>query len=136
MNVAFKQGKQVYVPIIVEKSKPLLFAPWTPFAKMESNRFNILEPEFQPADLVSAEQLDFVVAPLVGFDEQCNRIGVGGGFYDRSFEFLNEPNTKRTVFLVGFAFELQKLASIEPQPWDIRLDGVATESNLYGLRNN
>lgn len=133
MIAAVDQGKHVYLPVIIGKSKPLSFAPWTPTTKMVKNRyrFNILEPEVDSSKWVSADQLDFVVNPLVAFDDQCNRIGVGGGFYDRTFGFLNEPDTQRSVMLVGFAFELQKLSRIEPQPWDIRLDAVVTESHVY-----
>ena len=131
MVAAVEQNKQVYLPIIVEKNKPLVFAPWTPATPMVKNRFNILEPRVDSADWISADQLDFVVNPLVAFDEQCNRIGVGGGFYDRTFAFLNEPETPKSVSLVGFAFELQKLPSIQPQEWDIRLDAVVTQSNVY-----
>ena len=131
MISAVEQGKQVYLPMVVGKSKPLTFAPWTPSTPMEKNRFNILEPQVDPSEFISADQLDFVVTPLVGFDERCNRIGVGGGFYDRTFAFLNEPGRIKTVQLVGFAFELQKLPTIQPQEWDIRLDAVVTESHIY-----
>ena len=131
MTSAFEKGKQIYLPVIVGKTKPLLFAPWTPSTTMVKNRFNILEPNVEPSKRVDAHRLDFVVNPLVGFDEQCNRIGVGGGYYDRTFAFLNEPGRARTVMLVGFAFELQKLDSIQPQPWDVRLDAVVTESSVY-----
>ena len=98
---------------------------------MKKNRFNILEPLVDPSEFISADQLDFVVTPLVGFDERCNRIGVGGGFYDRTYAFLNEPGQIKTVQLFGFAFELQKLPTIQPQEWDIRLDAVVTESHIY-----
>jgi len=131
MTSAFEQGKQVYLPVIVGKTKPLSFAPWTPSTTMVKNRFNILEPDVDPSKRIPADRLDFVVNPLVGFDEQCNRIGVGGGYYDRTFAFLNEPDRARTVQLVGFAFEIQKLTSIQPQSWDVRLDAVVTESCVY-----
>ena len=131
MLSAIAEERQIYLPIIVDKFKPLAFAPWTPSTTMVKNQFDILEPKAIPSELISAEQLDFVVTPLVGFDERCNRIGVGGGFYDRTFAFLNEPDHAKSVQLVGFAFELQKLPTIKPQQWDIRLDAVATESNLY-----
>ncbi|MDB2687253.1 5-formyltetrahydrofolate cyclo-ligase, partial [Mariniblastus sp.] len=72
-----------------------------------------------------------VISPLVAFDEQRNRIGVGGGFYDRTFSFLKEPEQKKSIQLLGFAFELQKLTSIQPQAWDIRLDAVVTETCVY-----
>lgn len=131
MISAVDSGKRVFLPIIVGKSKPLSFAPWTPSTKMVNNRFNILEPDVDPAQWLPATELDFVVNPLVGFDEQCNRIGVGGGYYDRTFAFLNEPDAVKKVILVGFAFELQRLPSVQPQSWDVQLDSVVTQSHVY-----
>ena len=131
MSSAVEQGKHVYLPIMVGKSQPLAFAPWGPSAKMMKNRFDILEPEVEKSQWIAAEELDFVVCPLVAFDEQGNRIGVGGGYYDRTFAFLNEPDHNKRVQLVGFAFELQKLDSVEPQSWDVQLDAIVTESNIY-----
>ena len=104
-----------------------------PYNSDGENRFNILEPQVDQAKWISADQLDFVVNPLVAFDEQCNRIGVGGGFYDRTFAFLNEPGQASSVQLIGAAFELQKLPSIQPKEWDVRLDAVVTESRVYRL---
>ena len=131
MTLAIEQGKQVYVPVVVGKAKPLRFAAWHPEVEMKPNRFGIDEPVGEPANWIDAQELDFVITPLVAFDQSCNRIGVGGGFYDRTFEFLNEPENQKSVMLVGFAFELQKLDSIEPQPWDVRLDAVVTQSSVY-----
>ena len=131
MVSAIDQGKQVFLPMIVGRSKPLAFAPWTPSTTMEKNRFDILEPVVDSSELISADQLDFVVTPLVAFDERCNRIGVGGGFYDRTFAFLNEPERIESIQLVGIAFELQKLPAIQPQEWDIGLNAIVTESHVY-----
>ena len=133
MADAVDQNKQIYLPIIVGKSKPLVFAPWTPSTPMVKNRFNIMEPQVAQTEWISADQLDFVINPLVAFDERCNRIGVGGGFYDRTFAFANEPRQASSVQLIGAAFELQKLPSIQPKEWDVRLDAVATESRVYRL---
>ncbi len=125
------RGKHVYLPIIVGQSEPLVFAPWTRSTTLVKNRFDILEPEVDQADLITADKLDLVVCPLVAFDETLNRIGVGGGYYDRTFAFVNQAADDKQVQLVGFAFELQKLDSIEPKPWDVRLDAVVTESQGY-----
>ena len=131
MISAVDQGKRVYLPVIVGKSKPLAFAPWTPTTTMVKNRFDILEPDVEQSKWITANELGFVVCPLVGFDEQKNRIGVGGGYYDRTFGFLNEPGQSKSVQLIGFAFELQRLPSIQPQAWDVGLTAVITESRVY-----
>jgi len=74
MVSAVEQGKQVYLPIVVGKSKPLVFAPWTPSTPMTKNRFNILEPNVDSAEWLSGDQIDFVVNPLVCFDEKCKLV--------------------------------------------------------------
>ncbi|MFK7766261.1 MAG: 5-formyltetrahydrofolate cyclo-ligase [Mariniblastus sp.] len=148
MKAACGAGKQVFVPIIIAKQQPLKFAPWSPNAAMKSNRFGILEPDVAESDLIEGSQLDFVITPLVAFDESCNRIGVGGGFYDRTFAFLNESigaeqgtsiaegdgskaSLSRSTCLIGFAYELQKIASIKSNDWDVALAGVMTETDTY-----
>jgi len=131
MVAAFEQGKQVFLPIIVGKAQPLLFAPWTPSTKLAANGFGILEPQVPAAQQIAGAELDMVVCPLVGFDQQRNRIGVGGGFYDRTFAFLNDPQKEKVVQLIGVAFELQKVAQVKPESWDVRLDAVVTEATVY-----
>ncbi len=102
---------------------------------MKPNEFGIREPDVEPAELIDADQLDFVITPLVGFDAACNRSGVGGGFYDRTFAFTKTEKATSTLAacptLIGFAFELQKIKSFEVSEWDVALHGVATESNFY-----
>ena len=129
MTHAVNAGKQVFVPMIVAKSKPLKFAAWSPTGGLEPNRFGILEPDVPKSEWIEARELDFVITPLVAFDKSCNRIGVGAGFYDRSFAFLRESPGQTP--LVGFAFELQKLRSIKSSQWDVPLTAVATEIGLY-----
>jgi len=133
MAQAIDQGKQVYVPTIINKGEPLMFVPWSENCALEENRYGILEPVAPKSEWIAAGQLDFVITPLVAFNESCDRIGVGGGFYDRSFSFLNRSNNKSeesNVRLVGFAFELQKVDSIETNDWDVPLSAVATEVRL------
>ncbi len=158
MVAAIDQGKQVYVPTIIAKGTPLKFVQWTQDCEMQKNRFNIEEPVAPKSTWIEGHELDFVITPLVAFDESCNRIGVGGGFYDRTFAFLNsnknskfssskESNSKLTNVqsnesepviaqnssstLIGFAFELQKVACITTNDWDVGLHGVVTETTSY-----
>jgi 5-formyltetrahydrofolate cyclo-ligase len=128
MDRAIQEGKQVFVPVIVAKASPLKFAPWTRSVSTKKNRMGIEEPDIPANSLVSANELEFVITPLVAFDERCNRIGVGGGYYDRSFEFLRDVKSEdRKTVLVGMAYEMQFIDEIENQEWDVRLDGVVTE---------
>ncbi len=129
---ACKMEKKVFVPIIVARNKPLMFSPWTPQTAIRTNRFGIAEPVADPIDYVEARELDFVITPLVAFDDQCQRVGVGGGYYDRTFQFLNEnKNRPRQTRMVGFALELQRVESVDHRPWDVVLDNVVTEWRVY-----
>ncbi len=147
MDRAVQEGRQVYVPVIIEKGQPLKFAPWTRGAKMRPNRVGILEPAVDTEQLVDGAQLDLVLVPLVGFDAQANRIGVGGGFYDRTFAFRHSTERGEEASagqraggrgvdrpaLVGIAFETQRLESIQVESWDVRLDWVVSEAGVYPL---
>ncbi len=133
MKLASTQGQQVYVPTIIAKGQPLMFVPWSAGCEMKKNGFGILEPNVPKTQWVAGEQLELVITPLVAFDESCHRIGVGGGFYDRTFEFLNQTDRdSETTHMVGFAFELQRLETIDAKAWDVHLNGVATEMHYYG----
>ena len=77
--------------------------------------------------------LDLVLVPLVGFDGAGNRLGMGGGFYDRSFAFLGQRRWRRPR-LVGVAFDLQRVDRLPRRAWDVPLDAVASERGCYRFR--
>ena len=128
MERAILEKKSVYVPVIVATGKPLKFAPWTVETKLKKNQFGIDEPDVPAEQWIEGNELDCVITPLVAFDEARNRIGVGGGFYDRTFAF--SKSTSSTT-LIGIAYELQKLESIETEEWDVPLTAIATELAVY-----
>jgi len=80
--------------------------------------------------MLAPQQLDLVLAPLVVFDENCNRIGMGGGFYDRSFAFRKDSQVTKPV-LIGVAHDFQKVQQIVPEDWDVRLDMIVTNKAIY-----
>ncbi len=126
-------NKVFYLPVLSsDKQQGLLFGQLTPTTKFKYNRFSIPEPIFKESDLVNGEQLDLVLVPLLGFDKNGNRLGMGGGFYDRCFAFKkNKPNK---TLLMGFAYDFQEIDKLTPESWDIRLDLIATETQLIDLR--
>ncbi|MDH5834311.1 5-formyltetrahydrofolate cyclo-ligase [Luteimonas kalidii] len=121
-------GVRYCLPVL-HADTTLRFAPWTPGAPLVSNRYGIPEPEVPAAALLAPAQLDLVVVPLVAFDARGHRLGMGGGWYDRTFAFrTSQAGPPR---LVGAAFALQQAEAIVPQPWDVPLDAVCTESDTF-----
>jgi len=120
--------KKVYLPVLSPIKNSLYFAPYEQGTRFKHNRFNIAEPICHPSDWVKAAQLDLLLLPLVAFDENGNRIGMGGGFYDRTLAYLQHRRYWRKPVLMGLAHEIQKVASLETQSWDIPLDCIVTES--------
>jgi 5-formyltetrahydrofolate cyclo-ligase len=130
MQSLWKSGKTIYLPVLVPFSNQTLwFAEFSPTDTLVFNRFGIPEPVRRR--LIKPCALDLVLTPLVAFDSSGHRIGMGGGYYDRSFAFLRRRQHWRKPRLLGLAYELQKQACIEPNDWDIPLDAVATESRIY-----
>lgn len=131
LETAHALGKSVYLPVLNGRGQPMCFAPYRRGAALIPNRLGIPEPDVPPEQWIRPWELDLVLAPLVGFDATGQRLGMGGGYYDRSFAFLNEPERPERPRLLGLAFELQKLPRLPSRPWDIPLDAVVTEQRIY-----
>lgn len=121
--------KHCYLPLLPEeKNQGLAFAAYSPNDRLCLNRYRILEPE--PKVIFPCDALDLVMVPLVGFDLQGGRLGMGGGFYDRTFAFLNTRSMNKP-HLMGLAYECQYVEEIPEEPYDIPLDAVLTEKRIY-----
>lgn len=107
----------------------LRFAPWKAGDALVTNRHGIPEPAVEPDDALEAEKMTLVVLPLVGFDAGCQRLGMGGGWYDRSFAFRHAQAAP--PWLAGAAFEVQRVDAIAAETWDVRLDAVCSERATY-----
>ena len=121
------RGGFSYAPVLSE-GNTLRFAPFDDYTPMISNKFNIKEPDVATSDYLLPADLDAVLVPLVGFDKSRNRMGMGGGFYDRSFAHRN--NAAGKPFLIGVAYDLQQAESVYPDWWDVKLDVIVTESQI------
>ena len=131
----WRQGKTCYLPILSRlKHDRLWFAPFLPETPLALNRFGIPEPVVPARQWVRAQELDLVLMPLVAFDLHGNRLGMGGGFYDKSLAFLGTRTRWLKPHLIGLAHDFQRVEKIEPCPWDVPLQGVATDQNLYHFR--
>jgi len=104
----------------------LRFAPWRAGDPLVTNRFGIPEPDVEPSSALDARTMALVVTPLVGFDAQGQRLGMGGGWYDRSFAF--RQTDVALPLLVGAAFASQQVDMLEAASWDVPLDAICTES--------
>ncbi len=124
---AWRRGREVYLPVL--HGDRLRFRQYTAATRMVLNRFRIPEPTGETE--LPATAIDVAIAPLVGFDLAGNRLGMGGGFYDRSFRFLKQRKRWRRPRLIGFAYELQCLTAIDTCAWDVPLDAAVTESANY-----
>ena len=122
------RGQQFLLPVI-GAGRQLRFAAWSAGDEVQPNRYGIPEP-VDPGELLEPFQLDLVFVPLLGFDRRGNRLGHGGGYYDRSFAFLNDQVRPTEPLLVGIAYAFQELPEVEEQGWDVPLDFIATEREL------
>ncbi len=124
--------KRCYLPALRPiRPNRLWFSEYRYGDRLIHNKFGIIEPDIHRRKPVSAWGLDLVLVPLVAFDATGSRIGMGGGFYDRTFAYLKTRNKWCKPKLIGMAHELQRMDSIQQNPWDIPLDGIVTESRLY-----
>ena len=121
---SWQMKKRVFAPIC-KKHFRMQFHEVTPDTDLCLNRYGVFEPV--GSETVTPRMLDIVIAPVVAFDREHNRIGMGGGYFDRTFSFLRHRNAWLHPKLVGLAFACQQVEEITPNPWDIRLSGTITE---------
>ena len=114
------QGLVCVLPVVVEKAAPLQFRRWSPGCAMEKGFWNIPVPA-DPAPYVP----QLLIAPVVGFDRQCYRLGYGGGYFDRTLALLKSQ--QRSFHVTGIGYAESELPSIRPLPHDIPLQGIVTE---------
>ena len=132
LHTACAESRLCHVPVLHPFMRGrLTFSRWTPQTPMRANRFGILEPACDIDRPFFLNRFDLVIVPLLAFDKDLHRMGMGGGFYDRSFAYINRRRHWRRETLVGLAFDLQLNNDFEAAPWDIALDYVVTESRLY-----
>ena len=130
----WRRKQHVYLPVLhpIRKSK-LSFIRYTPTTAMQNNRFGILEPKFKSAQALPPAFLSVIGLPLVAFDTQGHRLGMGGGFYDRTLAFMQDEKKGPKPFLLGCAHDFQCVPILPAEPWDIRLHAVATDKKLYRM---
>jgi len=134
MGDAWARGKACYLPVLMHvHDKSLMFAPYEPDAPMVYNQFGIAEPAVGARHKIKARNLDLIIMPLVAFDKRGNRIGMGGGYYDRTLAFLNARMCWNKPRLVGIGYSFQEVASINSESWDVPLSYIATEKEFFKI---
>ncbi len=130
MEKARYRGKHILLPSLhPAKSGHLCFAKDT--GPMIQNKFGICEPDPKRNSLMAAKQLDVVFMPLVAFDASGGRLGMGGGYYDRTFSHLRYRKYWMHPRLVGLAYEFQSVETVASAAWDVRAWRIATDRNMY-----
>ena len=128
---ALAMGKQCYLPVLSPLyHNRLWFAPYHHCAPLVANRFGIPEPQCNWRDTRRVWTLDLVLTPLVAFDAAGNRLGMGGGYYDRTLSYLARRQHWRKPRLIGTAYSFQEVEALPHQSWDVPLEGIATEASL------
>ncbi|PQZ94204.1 MULTISPECIES: 5-formyltetrahydrofolate cyclo-ligase [Pseudomonas] len=132
LRAAQRRGKATYLPVLSAWPRTkMVFQRVRPGEKLRPNRFRILEPRINLGQQRAVWALNLVLLPLVGFDETGGRLGMGGGFYDRSLAYLARRQNWRAPTLLGLAHECQKVERLTQASWDVPLAGTVTDKRWY-----
>ncbi len=119
---ALKEKKRVVLPVCNVENRNLI--PVELGKKLQKNKFGILEPVGEPVEL---DEIDIVVVPVVSFDEECDRLGRGFGYYDNFLKGIK-------ALKVGFGFDCQKTENVPSEDQDVQLDKIVTEKRVITSR--
>ena len=121
IKTLWAQGKQVYLPVLHPfNPNHLLFLRYLPDTPMLKNKFSIWEPRLNVQNVLPLDELDILFTPLVAFDKQGNRLGMGGGFYDRTLQHWQ----KSPFIPVGLAHQCQQVEQLPTEVWDVPLHQI------------
>ena len=121
IKILWAQGKQVYLPVLHPfNPNHLLFLRYLPDTPMLKNKFSIWEPKLNVQNVLPLDELDILFTPLVAFDKQGNRLGMGGGFYDRTLQHWQ----KYSFIPVGLAHQCQQVEQLPTEAWDVPLHRI------------
>ncbi len=128
-----REHKRLYLPVLHPfRHGRLLFCRWDGKRALVRNRYGIREPRCSSRTLApSVRRLDVIIVPLVAFDASLNRIGMGGGYYDRTFGYARSFSKWKRPLLIGVAHGFQRVERIEASDWDVRLACVITEESIH-----
>ena len=121
----------VYLPVIHPfNGTTLYFQRYEENSPMRANRYAILEPKLNCSQICPLQDLDYLLMPLVAFDSHGNRLGMGGGFYDKTLARYHNENWQKPQ-LIGLAHQCQHVESLPVEPWDVPLNFIITPHKIY-----
>lgn len=121
-------NKKLYLPVLRPgRHKALWFSEHHPADFLKTNRFGIAEPDIRHRKPIPAWGLDLIIMPLVAFAHDGTRMGMGGGYYDRTLAYQLTHRRWTRPTLIGYAHDFQRMETLPRHPWDVPLHGVITE---------
>jgi len=139
INWCWQQSKSTYLPVIHPFNKHnLIFLKYQQKTLMNANKFNILEPKLDVTQIIPANHLEVIFTPLVAFDKTGARLGMGGGFYDRTLAPIQRVNQsdKAKPAIIGLAHDCQEVSNIPTEDWDIPLPEIITPTQRIKAQKN
>lgn len=127
MHKAQQLNKSCYLPVIGEDTT-MSYVLYSDSGTLVPNRYGILEPIKSKDNCICTSELELVFVPLVAFDASGNRLGMGAGYYDKCFAFVNETNCN--LKLIGLAYQFQQCDRLQIDDWDVSLSGIVTEAGF------
>jgi 5-formyltetrahydrofolate cyclo-ligase len=132
LQAAQRRGKATYLPVLNPWPRTrMVFQRIEPGEQLRRNRFRILEPVIRTARQRRVWALDLLLMPLVGFDGKGGRLGMGGGFYDRSLAYRAMRKKSHKPTLLGLAHECQRVDRLPLESWDVALQATVTDQGWY-----
>lgn len=132
IQFCWQQGKRILLPVLHPFSKGhLLFVEYHPNSATRKNIYGIDEPIVTSSNICTLENIDLILTPLVAFDAKGNRLGMGGGYYDRTLAPIRRDSI--ATQLIGLAHTCQQTDKIIADSWDIPLNGIATPKQFFNI---
>lgn len=126
---------QVFLPVVDPgQSGHLMFVRYTQKSVMKLNKYNIPEPVYSASDICPVADLNIILTPLVAFDLSGNRLGMGGGYYDRTLAPVKDKGLPISIF--GLAHQCQQTDALVQQSWDIPMQTIITDAQIIHPPSN
>lgn len=137
IEYCWQQNKQVFLPVLRPRNHhPLWFIRFEPDTPLISNRYQISEPLHHNSQRNFKNiALDMILLPLVAFDQQGNRLGMGAGYYDRTLNTLKTRKIWLKPCLIGVGYAFQQVKTLKTNLWDVPMHMIATEKAIYRIKS-